>query len=35
MSGGYYYWKTEPGLNFEDTMIGVYNYSSHNRIPYR
>lgn len=34
-NGAYYYQVPEVGKNFEDTLLGVYNYSLKNHIPYR
>ena len=35
ISGAYYFYEIEPGLNYEDTMLGVFNYSVKENIPYR
>lgn len=34
-NGAYYYYQTEPGLNYEDTLIGVRQYADAAGIPYR
>ena len=33
--GSYYYHNTEPGMNYEDTILGVYKYVNQSGIPYR
>ena len=35
ITGGYYYYKTEKGMNYEDTIIAVKDYSDAEGIPYR
>lgn len=34
-NGAYYYYKTEKGLNYEDTMVGIKNYFETKNIPIR
>lgn len=34
-NGAYYYYKTEPGLNYENTLLSEVRYASDNSIPYR
>lgn len=34
-SGAYYYHKTEPGMNYEDTMLAVHKDAIQQAIPYR
>ena len=33
--GSYYYHNTEPGMNYEETILGVYKYANQTGIPYR
>ena len=35
VAGAYYYYITEPGKTYEDTLIDVYNYAKDLNIPYR
>ena len=32
-NGAYYYYQTEPGKNYEDTLLDVFNYSKEMNIP--
>ena len=32
-NGGYYYYKTEKGMNYEDTMVAIKEYFNDNQIP--
>ncbi|MFX0035380.1 MAG: hypothetical protein ACFE9I_07045 [Candidatus Hermodarchaeota archaeon] len=32
-NGAYYYYKTEKGMNYEDTMVSIKNYFEENNIP--
>ncbi|MFX0144977.1 MAG: hypothetical protein ACFE9C_12980 [Candidatus Hodarchaeota archaeon] len=32
-NGGYYYYKTEKGMNYEDTMLAIKEYFNKNKIP--
>jgi hypothetical protein len=32
-NGAYYYYQTEPGKNYEDTLYDVYDYSKEMKIP--
>jgi hypothetical protein len=34
-NGAYYYYNTEKGMNYEDTMLGVAKYAAEANIPYR
>ncbi len=33
-NGSYYYYRTEPGMNYEDTLLAVKKYADEARIPY-
>jgi len=33
--GSYYYHHTEPGMNYEETLLGVYKYAKESGIPYK
>ena len=35
LPGAYYYYRTEKGLNYEDTLLAVDKYAKDNHIPYR
>lgn len=34
-NGAYYYYKTEPGMNYEKTLVSEIKYALQNNIPYR
>ncbi|HUT52951.1 MAG TPA: hypothetical protein VM658_06140 [bacterium] len=33
-NGSYYYYRTEPGMNYQDTLLAVKKYADEARIPY-
>ena len=35
ISGGYYYHATEPGMNYEQTILKTYDYNKEIGIPYK
>lgn len=35
LSGAYYYYKTETGKNYGDTIIDIYKNAKEMKIPYR
>lgn len=35
ITGAYYYHHKEPGMNYEETMLGIKDYYTKNNIPYR
>lgn len=34
-NGAYYYYNTEPGLNYEETILKLHAYTTVNKIPYQ